>query len=90
MLLEVRVWGSREWYEVALPLIEGKGFKMVPELGWSDPSTDGEFMGFYFRYCGSQPLPFQDFCKLVEQVHLSLETALTPPAQFAIVAEKAG
>lgn len=44
MLLEIEVWGSREWYEQALPLLQEAGLRDLPDLSWADPETDGERM----------------------------------------------
>lgn len=50
MLLEFKVWGSKEWYEQAIPMLEELGLQEVPDLGWSDPDSDGELMGRYYDY----------------------------------------
>lgn len=42
MLLEIEVWGSRDWYERALPLPREAGLCDRPDLAWSDPEADGE------------------------------------------------
>ncbi|NDD26960.1 MAG: hypothetical protein EB084_01655 [Proteobacteria bacterium] len=48
MVLEVEVWGSREWYEQAVPLLTEAGLRDLPKRSWSDPETDGERMLIYF------------------------------------------
>lgn len=50
MLLEFKVWGSREWYEQAIPMLEEAGLKERPDLAWADPDTDGEKMGCYYDF----------------------------------------
>lgn len=44
MLLEIEVWGSREWYQQALPLLAEAGLAPRPDRSWADPRTDGERM----------------------------------------------
>lgn len=48
MLLEFVVWGSREWYHQALPMLAEAGLRDRPGLSWADPETDGEEMRCYF------------------------------------------
>lgn len=44
MRLEIEVWGSREWYQQALPLLAEAGLRGRPDDSWADPRTDGERM----------------------------------------------
>lgn len=88
MLLEARVWGSKEWYEDCMPRLEEKGFVQREDLGWADPETDGEFMGFYYDYRGQEPLSFEDLAAFINDLKAILDRAYTPPGQFALVKDR--
>lgn len=78
MVLEFVVWGSREWYEQALPLMEKSGFQTVPEMRWADAETDGERMGACFEYADDTPLSWEDLAALMEDVQRILRDAEGP------------
>jgi hypothetical protein len=77
MLLEFKVWGSREWYEQAVPMLEEAGLKDRPDLAWADPDTDGEKMGCYYDYAdekeGLDPGHLADVLTRVRKVVLNGE-----------------
>jgi len=78
VVLEFVVWGSREWYEQALPLLERSGFQAVPEMRWADVETDGERMGACFEYADDTPLSWEDLSALMEDVQRLLGDAEAP------------
>lgn len=68
MLLEIKVFGSAEWYEKAIPVIEEMGFHEVAELAWADPETDGELSGHYYDYSGKENIPFSHFVETIQEI----------------------
>ncbi len=89
MLLEIQVWGSREWYEKALPLLEKSGFTHLSELRWADPETDGELGGWYFDYADETPLSLDDFQTIMGDLHDVLKDAEAPVQSISVVRKKA-
>ena len=51
-MIAVEVWGSREWYRKALPLLAEVGLRDLPERSWADPAADGERMIWVFDLHG--------------------------------------
>ncbi|MCD4783949.1 MAG: hypothetical protein K8T10_09020 [Candidatus Eremiobacteraeota bacterium] len=88
MLLEIKVFGSAEWYEDVMPTLEKLGFKIVPELNWSDPDTDGELMGFYYTYDKDEPMPFDEFTETMNEMKKIIMDGEAPYIQFAVVRDK--
>lgn len=89
MLLEVRVWSSQEWYEAAYPKFEEQGFKEREDLGWSDPETDGEFMGYYFEWNKTEGIAWEDFCKFLQAIKKIIDASEAPDIKFYLVQEPA-
>ena len=88
MLLEIQVIGSEEWYETVMPELKILGFREISELGWSDPETDGELMGFYYSYQGETPMPFDEFVETVKEIRKTINDGEAPYIRFNIVADK--
>ena len=84
MYLKAGVVASREWYEECLPMLEEKGFKDVPEKGYSDPDTDGELMGYFFEYKGKE-LPMQDFVAMINEVNRIMDEGETSRPSWSFV-----
>ena len=87
MLLEVRVWASHEWYEVVRPKFDEQGFIEREDLGWSDPDTDGEYMGCYFEWNNEEGLAWEDFCKFLAEIKKIIEAGEAPDIKFYLVKE---
>lgn len=51
-MIAIEVWGSREWYRKALPLLAEAGLRDLPGRSWADPATDGERMIWLFDLDG--------------------------------------
>ena len=84
MLLEVKVTASQEWYEEIMPELEKMGFVVKEELGWADPETDGELMGYYFDYQGDKSLDFKKFMEFIQDIEEKLKDSLALPPGFAL------
>ncbi|MBM3466148.1 MAG: hypothetical protein FJX76_29015 [Armatimonadetes bacterium] len=85
MLLEIWVWGSREWYEECQPILNEAGFRNVPEKQRNDPNTDGERMCFCYDYADEIALPPEKFSALVERLRAILKDAEAPLESIGIV-----
>ena len=85
MLLEFKVWGSTEWYERAVPMLEDFGLVPRPELSWADPETDGELMGLYFDYEDTAALSAFDLCEVLARVRGIVEAGEAPGLEVNIV-----
>jgi hypothetical protein len=88
MLLEIRVWGSRQWYKEVMPRLEQKEFALLEDLGWSDPETDGEFMGFYYEYRGAEPMAVKDLCSFIQELAAIIEHGEAPSVEFNIIKDR--
>jgi len=88
MLLEIRVFGSAEWYEDVAPNLETLGFKNIVELNWADPETDGEYMGFYYTYEGKVPMAFNEFAETIREMEKTIKDGEAPFIQVSIVPDK--
>lgn len=88
MILEVKVFGSAEWYEQCLPAFEEFGFTQIVDMGWSDPETDGEFMGFYYDYAKDEPLTLEHFKDFLDEIKSIIMDGEAPFIKFAMVADK--
>ena len=87
MLLEVKVMGSAEWYEQAIPAFEEFGFKQMEDMNWSDPETDGEFMGFYYDV-GNKPIPFEHMADFISEIEKIIMDGEAPFIKFRMVPAK--
>ena len=90
MLLEVKVVSSEEWYEEILPEIEKMGFKELEDLGWQDPETDGEYMGYYFEYRGKEPMELTKLCEFIQKTEEKLKNTLALPPKWFIFPPQKG
>ena len=86
MLLQFKVWGSTEWYERGIPLLEGFGLVPRDDLAWADPETDGELMTVYFDYEDKPSLSALDLCDVLRQVKEVVEAGEAPSIEIGIVA----
>ena len=88
MLLEIKVLGSAQWYEQAMPQLEQGGFVLQEDLGWADPETDGEYMGYYYDYQGQQPLRFEELVALIKKIKTMIRRGEAPLIEVSVVADK--
>jgi len=88
MLLELKVFGSREWYEKVVPLLENEGFEARADLHWADPETDGELMGCYYDYNLGQVMPIDRFMHLMAQIQRIIEDGEAPGIEIGLVPSK--
>lgn len=90
MQLEFQVWGSREWYEQAVPLLEEHGFHELAALRWADPETDGERMGVYYDVPAGTDVKVDDFLALMARLRDLLKDAEEPLDSIALVNRPTG
>lgn len=88
MLMEIQVVGSKEWFEDVMPMFKSLGFKLLEDLTWSDPETDGELSGYYYTYEGKEPISFNDFVETVRDAEKTIEAGEAPYIKIAIVPDK--
>lgn len=88
MLLEVKVFGSTEWFDDVAPKMDILGFKVREDLTWADPETDGELKGFYYTYEGKDPMPFDEFVETIKDMEEIINAGEAPYIKFAIVPYK--
>lgn len=87
MLLEFKIWGSREWYKQAIPLLEEAGLRDRPDLAWADPETDGEKMGCYYDYVGGpEGLEARHLARVLTRIKQVVMEGETPDIQIRFVA----
>ncbi|MCD6310125.1 MAG: hypothetical protein J7M18_05385 [Candidatus Eremiobacteraeota bacterium] len=86
LYLMAKVVASREWYEEVLPMMEKKGFRDIPDKGFSDPETDGELMGYFFEYNGKE-LPLQDFVEMINEINKIMDEGETMRPTWTIVGD---
>lgn len=85
MLLEVKVFGSAEWFDEVYPKFETMGFVEQKDLGWSDPETDGEYMGYYFDYNENEGMHFDDFVGFIKEMEEIINKGEAPFIKINIV-----
>lgn len=89
MILEIVVWGSREWYAQAIPLLEDAGLTERPDLAWADPATDGEKMGCYYDIAnGDAPIDAQSLTDVLSQIRRVVMAGETPDIEMRWVPER--
>ncbi len=88
MLLEIKVLSSAEWYEKVIPRLEQIGLVLREDLGWADPETDGEYMGYYYDYQGQEPLRFEDLAATLKKIKAIIARGEAPLIEISVVAEK--
>ncbi len=87
MLLEVQVVGSAEWFEEALPAFKEFGFRQRKDLGWADPETDGELMGFYYDI-GEDSVPFRHMADFIKEIEKIIQDGEAPYIKFNMVPDR--
>lgn len=85
MLLEFKVWGSTEWYERAVPMLEDFGLTPRPDLAWADPETDGEWMRLYFDYDDTLSLSAFDLFEVLSRLRTIVEGGEAPSLEINVV-----
>lgn len=88
MLLEFRVWGSREWYDTAIPMLEDVGLKERPDLAWADPETDGELMGMYYDYDEKEGIDASQLADVLARVRAVVVAGEAPSIEIRFVAAR--
>lgn len=83
MLLEVKVWGSKEWYEQGAPALEALGFVAREDLGGADPETDGELITLFFEL--QKPVVAETLAKTLHTIRTTVLAGEAPQIDIAFV-----
>ena len=88
MLLEIKVYGSAEWFKEVRPMLEQNHFIEQEKLTWFDPDTDGELGGYYYEYTGKEPMSLDAFYKFLKKIKKIIMEGEAPSITMNLVADK--
>ncbi|MFP4497686.1 MAG: hypothetical protein ACLFQV_05695 [Vulcanimicrobiota bacterium] len=88
MLLEVKVFGSEEWFEQVHPRMLLLGFREDEDLMKVDPESDGEVTIHYFDLKKKGAMTFEEFTTTIKDMEEIIMEGEAPFIEFRMVPDK--